>query len=176
MAKNPSTTSLNQTQNKTIKEQNDTIGEQSEQLERQQEQLVDLQEQIKSAKFDLPLLKIAEDILMVPLVGSMDSAKAQKVMEDILINIRNQETRVVIIDIAGVNIVDSSVAAHLIKIAKATKLMGCRSIISGISPIIAHNIVNLGMNVDELTTTNTLKDAMAKAYGYVGLALVEMHK
>lgn len=140
----------------------------------QRSEINEMQEQIESAKFDLPLLKIAEQILMVPLVGAMDSVKSQKVMEDILWNIKQQETKVAVIDIAGVSIVDSSVATHLIKIAKATRLMGCKVIISGISPVIAQNIVNLGMDVTTLETTNTLKDAIFKAYNAVGYTLVKV--
>ena len=113
---------------------------------------------------------------MVPLVGSMDSEKSQKVMENILINIKVQETKVVIIDIAGITVVDSSVAAHLIKIAKASKLMGCRSIISGISPNIAQNIVNLGVDISNIETTNTLKDSMIKAYKYIGYELKKISR
>jgi rsbT co-antagonist protein RsbR len=160
--------------NQTISDQRDTISDQKRQIASQRNEMQGLQEQIEAAKFDLPLLKIADDILMVPLVGAMDSVKAQKVMEDILNHIRLQESRVVIIDIAGINIVDSSVASHLIKIAKATRLMGCKSVISGISPMIARNIVNLGMDVSELVTTNTLKDAMTKAYEYVGFKLEQV--
>lgn len=153
-------------QNKTIDDQNYKIGEQRAEID-------DLQEQLISARFDLPLLKIADNVLMVPLVGAMDSVKSQKVMEDILLNIKEQATRVVVIDIAGINIVDSSVASHLIKIAKATRLMGCKAVVSGISPIIAQNIVNLGVDVSDLITTNTLQDAMEQAYRLVGYALVK---
>jgi rsbT co-antagonist protein RsbR len=111
---------------------------------------------------------------MVPLVGSIDSVKSQKIMEDILVSISLQETRVVIVDIAGISAIDSSVAAHLIKIAKATKLMGCRCIISGISPAIAQNIVNPGVDTSDIETTNTLKDSMKKAYNYVGYELTKI--
>ena len=140
----------------------------------QNQRISDLEREVSSSSFDIPLLKIAESVLMVPLVGTMDSVKSQKVMEDILINIKMNETKVVVIDIAGITVVDSSVASHLIKIAKATNLMGCKSIISGISPIIAQNIVNLGVNVSDIETTNTLKDSMVKAYKYIGYELIKM--
>lgn len=164
--KNPHTDQVNA-------EQQAKILEQENELATQRSEMNELQEQIESSRFDLPLLKIAEQVLMVPLVGVMDSVKSQKVMEDILWNIRQQETKVAVIDIAGVNIVDSSVATHLIKIAKATRLMGCKVIISGISPVIAQNIVNLGVDVTTLETTNTLKDAITNAYKAVGYSLVK---
>lgn len=147
-----------------ITEQNDTI-------DSQREEIADLHDQISAAKFDLPLLKIADSVLMVPLVGSLDSVKSQKVMEDILINIKQEEIRVLVIEIAGIKVVDSSVAAHLVKIAKATRLMGCKSIVSGISPNIAQSIVNLGVDTAGIETTNTLKDAMTLAYSSIGIEL-----
>lgn len=141
-------------------------------IDEQRAEMDALNTQIEAAKFDLPMLKITQNILMVPLVGAMDSVKSQKVMEDILNTIRQEDLRAVIVDIAGISIVDSSVALHLIKIAKATKLMGCKAIISGISPLIANNIVNLGVNVGDLVTTNTLSDALKTAYNHLGLELV----
>ena len=156
-----------------VQQRNATIQSQNSKIDEQRAEIDDLQEQLIAGRFDLPLLKIAENVLMIPLVGSMDSVKSQKVMEDILLNIKEQATRVAVIDIAGINIVDSSVAAHLIKIAKATRLMGCKAIVSGISPLIAQNIVNLGMDVSDLITTNTLQDAMHKAYELIGFELVK---
>lgn len=161
-------------ENAKIQHQNATIASQNSKINEQKTEIDDLNEQIIASRFDLPLLKIAENVLMVPLVGSMDSVKSQKVMEDILINIKEQSTRVALIDIAGINIVDSSVAAHLVKIAKATRLMGCRAIVSGISPLIAQNIVNLGMDVSDLITTTTLQDAMKEAYKLIGYGLVKL--
>ncbi|MFK2821762.1 STAS domain-containing protein [Arcobacter sp. YIC-80] len=146
---------------------------QEQQIKNQQSKINDLENELAGSKFDIPLLKIAESVLMIPLVGTMDSTKSQKIMEDILLNIKINETKVVVIDIAGITVVDSSVASHLIKIAKATNLMGCRSIISGISPVIATNIVNLGVDTSDIETTNTLKDSMIKAYEYIGYELVK---
>lgn len=148
------------------------ITEQTGTIDSQREEIADLKDQISAAKFDLPLLKIADTVLMVPLVGTLDSVKSQKVMEDILINIKLEEIRVLVIDIAGIKVVDSSVAAHLVKIAKATRLMGCKSIVSGISPNIAQSIVNLGVDTSGIETTNTLKDAMTLAYSAIGIELV----
>jgi len=157
----------------TYQEQKDTINKNNATIAAQSEEIDNLHEQIAASKFDLPMLKLSSNILLVPLVGAIDSMKAQAVMDDVLINIRAQEMRVAVIDIAGIKVVDSSVASHLIRIAKATKLMGCRSIISGISPAIATNIVNLGIDISGIGTTNTLEDAIFQAYTQVGLKLVE---
>lgn len=141
-------------------------------IEQQQREIEGLQHSIQAAKFELPLLRISKNILMVPLVGAMDSLRSQRVMQNILENIRAAGTKVVVIDIAGVNVVDSSVASHLIKIGLATKLMGATTIISGINPDMATNIVNLGIQTGDTVTTNTLEDALNRAYRHVGLALV----
>lgn len=155
-----------QNKDQQIKNQQDRIDEQNFQIQ-------GMQNQIDSLNFDMPILKIAEEILMVPLIGTIDSVKSQKILESILFSIKELESKVIVIDIAGITVVDSSVAAHLIKIAKATKLMGCKSIVSGISPNIAQNIVNLGVDTSDIETTNTLKDSMVKAYNYIGFELVK---
>jgi len=143
-----------------------------EKIEQQQREIEGLQHSIAAAKFELPLLRISQEILMVPLVGAMDSMRSQRVMQNILDNIKSAGTKVIVIDIAGVNVVDSSVASHLIKMGLATKLMGATTIISGISPDMATNIVNLGIQTGDTETTNTLEDALNRAYRHVGLALV----
>ncbi|NVK32493.1 MAG: STAS domain-containing protein [Gammaproteobacteria bacterium] len=144
---------------------------QVEQIANQQREIEGLQQRIAAAKFELPLLRIANQILMVPLVGSIDSLRSQRVMQNVLDNIKSEGTKVVVIDIAGVNVVDSSVASHLIKMGLATKLMGATTIISGINPDMATNIVNLGIQTGDTETTNTLEDALKRAYRHVGLKL-----
>lgn len=154
--------------------QEQELQDKQDRIDVQDKEISDLQDQIEFSKVELPLLRISENILMVPLIGTLDSVSSQKVMEDILFYIKQQATKVVILDIAGITVVDSSVAAHLIKIAKATKLMGCQSIMSGISPVIAQNIVNLGIDVSNIETTNTLQDSMARAYNLVGYEIVKI--
>eukprot|EP01022_Parablepharisma_sp_SALTPOND_P003347 TRINITY_DN113360_c0_g1_i1.p1 TRINITY_DN113360_c0_g1~~TRINITY_DN113360_c0_g1_i1.p1 ORF type:complete len:144 (-),score=10.46 TRINITY_DN113360_c0_g1_i1:3-392(-) len=112
------------------------------------------------AEMETPILEINEQTTLIPLIGILDSVKSQNLMENILISIKERMTKVAIIDIEGIVIVDSAVAAHLIKITKATKLMGCTTILSGIAPEVAQTIVNLGINLDGIYTTSTLKDAI----------------
>lgn len=112
------------------------------------------------ADMEIPILDINDSTALIPLIGILDSVKSQKLMENILITIKENTLKIVIIDIEGIMIVDSAVAAHLIKITKATKLMGCTTILSGIAPEVAQTIVNLGINLDGILTTSTLKDAL----------------
>jgi rsbT co-antagonist protein RsbR len=81
-----------------------------------------------------------------------------------------------ILDISGVSVIDTAVANHFIKMTKATTLMGCRSIISGISPIIAQTIVSLGIDLAEIHTRSTLKDALAFAFTETGHKAVTSSK
>lgn len=162
---------LDEQQNR-LDSQRTELGNQQKKIDSQQDEIDDLTNQINAAKFDLPILKLSSKILLVALVGSMDSFKSQTVMENILNRIKEQETRVAIVDIAGIKVLDSSVAAHLVRIAMASNLMGCNCIISGISPKIASNIVNLGVDISYIKTTNTLEDAIKHAYSVMGLKIV----
>lgn len=118
-----------------------------------------------------PVTELWEDILMIPLVGIIDSKRAQDIMIAVLTKIAETHSRALILDISGVAIVDTAVANHLIKITKATRLMGCNCTISGLSPAIAQTIVELGIDVGEVRTTATLKDALIDAFRATGVEL-----
>ena len=116
-----------------------------------------------------PVTSIWEGVLLLPVVGILDSKRTQDMMDSILEKISKTQATVTLIDISGVAIVDTAVANHLIKVTKSTKLMGCETIISGISPSIAHTMVDLGIEVGEIRTTATLKDALSMALDNVDL-------
>ncbi|MEE8526685.1 MAG: protoglobin domain-containing protein [Thermoanaerobaculia bacterium] len=118
-----------------------------------------------------PVTAIWDGILMLPVVGVIDSKRAQDVMNAILEAIDETHAKIVIMDISGVAVVDTAVANHLIKITKATKLMGCECTISGISPAIAQTIVELGVDVGTVTTTSELRAALAHAFRTTGAQL-----
>ncbi len=116
-----------------------------------------------------PVTNIWDGILLLPLVGLIDSRRARDVMNATLEKIAQTQARLFILDISGVGVVDTAVANHLIKISRATRLMGCESIISGVSPSIAQTIVDLGIEVGDLKTTSTMKDALATAFAELGM-------
>lgn len=89
-------------------------------------------------------------------------------MTTMLNKITETQAKVFILDISGVGVVDTAVANHLIKMTKAAKLMGCLCTISGLSPAVAQTIVELGVQIDEVNTTATMKDALKNAFGLVG--------
>lgn len=111
-----------------------------------------------------PVTQLWHDILLLPLVGIVDSRRAQDIMSAMLQKVSSSQARAFILDISGVAVVDTAVANHLIKITKATKLMGCRTIISGISPAVAQTIVELGVHIDEIMTTSSMQDALKESF------------
>ncbi len=128
-----------------------------------------LQEQSKAlTEMSTPVTQLWDDILLLPLVGIIDSGRAQNVMTAALSQISKTQSKVFILDISGVAVVDTAVANYLIKITKAAKLMGCICTISGISGAIAQTIVELGIQIDEVNTTGNMKDALADAFKTTG--------
>lgn len=120
-----------------------------------------------------PVTSIWRDVLLLPILGIIDSSRAQDMMTTMLTKISEVQARAIILDISGVAVVDTAVANHLIKITKATRLMGCTCTISGVSPAIAQTVVELGIDVGDVRTTATLRDAIQSAFREVGLAIVE---
>ncbi|PZE14564.1 chemotaxis protein [Pseudomonas sp. 57B-090624] len=118
-----------------------------------------------------PVTPIWDGILLLPLVGIIDSMRTADVMNKSLTKIAETRARVFVLDIAGVATVDTGVANQLIKITKATQFMGCEAIISGVSPAIARTMVELGVSVGDIRTTATLRDAFEIALKRVGSAL-----
>lgn len=116
-----------------------------------------------------PVTALWEDVLLLPVVGIIDSQRAQEIMGSVLGRIAETRARVFIIDISGVSVVDTAVANHLIKITKATRLMGCQCLLSGISAAVAQTVIELGIEVGEVETRATLRDALEEAFRRVGI-------
>ncbi len=110
-----------------------------------------------------PVIKLWEGIVAVPLIGTLDSARSQVVMETLLDAVVEQNARIAILDITGVPTVDSLVAQHLMKTVAAARLMGAECIVSGIRPAIAQTIVHLGIDLSAVLTRASLADALAYA-------------
>jgi rsbT co-antagonist protein RsbR len=121
---------------------------------RQQQELLEL---------STPVVRLWDNILALPLIGTLDSARTQVVMENLLEEIVRVGAAIAIIDITGVPTVDTLVAQHLLKTVAAARLMGADCIISGIRPQIAQTIVHLGVELGDVVTKATLADAFAVA-------------
>ncbi|GAA4920685.1 STAS domain-containing protein [Nonomuraea thailandensis] len=116
-----------------------------------------------------PVVKLWEGIVAVPLVGTLDSARTQVVMEKLLQTLVDTGAEHAVIDITGVPAVDTQVAQHLLKTVVAARLMGAECVISGIRPQIAHTIVTLGIEFGDIVTKASLADALAHAFKHAGI-------
>jgi len=111
-----------------------------------------------------PVIRVWDGILALPIIGTLDSARTQVVMENLLQEIVATGSSIAILDISGVPAVDSLVAQHLIKTVSATRLMGAECIISGIRPEIAQTVVHLGIDLSNIITKASLASALAYAF------------
>ncbi|MFI0786094.1 STAS domain-containing protein [Streptomyces lydicus] len=110
-----------------------------------------------------PVVRLWRHVLAVPLIGTLDTARTQVVMENLLQAIQENEAQVAIIDITGVPTVDTAVAQHLLQTVNAVRLMGADCVISGIRPPIAQTIAQLGIDLSTILTRATLADALTAA-------------
>jgi rsbT co-antagonist protein RsbR len=131
-------------------------------IARQQQELLEL---------STPVVQLWKGVLALPLIGTLDSARTQVVMESLLQAIVETGSSIAIIDITGVPVVDTLVAQHLLKTVAAARLMGADCIISGIRPQIAQTIVHLGVEISDVITKATLADAFGIALTRVGLTI-----
>ncbi|MFD8307745.1 STAS domain-containing protein [Streptomyces sp. NPDC059690] len=132
-------------------------------IERQQLQLLEVA---------TPVIRLWDGVVAVPLIGTLDSARSQVVMETLLEAIVEQHARFAILDITGVPTVDSLVAQHLMKTVAAARLMGAECVVSGIRPAIAQTIVHLGLDLGTVITRAGLADALAYALNELGVGIV----
>jgi rsbT co-antagonist protein RsbR len=143
-----------------------------ESFQRTRDQIIVRQQQ-ELLELSTPVVKLWEGILALPLIGTLDSARTQVVMENILQKIVDTGAAIAIIDITGVPTVDTLVAQHLMKTIAAARLMGADCIISGIRPQIAQTIVHLGVNLEDVTTKASLADAFVVALERTGTSIVK---
>jgi rsbT co-antagonist protein RsbR len=141
-----------------------------EAYQRSREEVI-IRQQQEIAELSTPVVKLWDGILALPLIGTLDSARTQVVMENLLQTIVDQNAEIAIIDITGVPTVDTLVAQHLLKTVAAARLMGADCIISGIRPQIAQTMVHLGVELN-VTSKATLADALSLALQRTGRAVV----
>ncbi|MFD4575456.1 STAS domain-containing protein [Streptomyces sp. NPDC058417] len=134
--------------------------------------LVDRQ-QLQLLEVATPVIRLWDGIVAVPLIGTLDSARSQVVMETLLEAVVDQQARYAILDITGVPTVDSLVAQHLMKTVAAVRLMGAECVVSGIRPAIAQTIVQLGLDLGTVVTRAGLADALAHALHGLGADIVQ---
>jgi PAS domain S-box-containing protein len=134
-----------------------------------------LQEQVIAAQqaalreLSTPIIPLTDDLLVMPLIGTVDSNRAQQVIETLLEGVATTRATTVILDITGVLIVDTQVANALLRAAQAVKLLGARVVLTGIRPDVAQTLVGLGLDLSGITTRGTLQSGIAVALAGNGL-------
>jgi rsbT co-antagonist protein RsbR len=149
----------------------DTLGMQTVATFQKSREEVIARQQEEMLELSTPVVKLWEGVVALPMIGTLDSARTQIVMESLLQRIVETGSEIAIIDITGVPTVDTLVAQHLLKTVTAIRLMGADCIISGIRPQIAQTIVHLGVELDGVTTKASLADALALAFKRSGLTV-----
>jgi rsbT co-antagonist protein RsbR len=120
-----------------------------------------------------PVIRVHHRILLLPLVGTVDSHRAGQIMETLLLRVVEEQARAVIVDIAGVPTVDTMVADHLLKTTEAVRLLGAETILTGISAQIARTVVQLGVDISSMHTRSRLEDGIELALGLLGRSITK---
>jgi rsbT co-antagonist protein RsbR len=115
-----------------------------------------------------PVIRVYDRVLLLPLVGALDSHRAHQVMEAVLVNIVEAQARCIIIDIAGVPVVDTRVADHLLKTTAAVRMLGAQTVLTGITAQVARTMVQLGVDISTMHTVSRLSDGIELALSMVG--------
>jgi rsbT co-antagonist protein RsbR len=118
-----------------------------------------------------PVLPFREGMLLVPIIGLIDSLRARLLTEQLLSAIRENRAKVIVIDITGVQAVDSKVANHMVQTVEAARLMGATAILAGVSPTIAQTMVTLGIDLGRVVTVGDLRSAIERAEELLGYSV-----
>lgn len=130
-----------------------------------QQQIIDIQRSTLR-ELSTPLIPITDDVLIMPLIGALDSQRTQQVMEMLLDGVVRHQAKMVILDITGVKIVDTQIANAFIRAAQAVKLLGARVMLTGINPDVAQTIVQLGVDMNGIVTYGSLQAGIAAVLRY----------
>jgi len=135
-----------------------------------QEEIIQAQQQAIQ-DLSTPVIPILDQIIIMPLVGSIDSTRAREIMRSLLAGISSHKAKIVIVDITGVPLIDTGVATYLTKAIQAAHLKGAQTIVTGISEAVAETIVDLGIDWSEITTLSDLQGGLMVALNQLGLKL-----
>ncbi len=123
-----------------------------------------------------PIIKIWDRVLVLPLIGTLDTKRSQRLTESLLTEIAVTQTKVSILDITGVPTVDSAVANHLLKTVASVKLLGAECVITGIRPEVAQTMVHLGVDLSEVETLANLSDGLKWAFSSLNFRIIQENK
>jgi rsbT co-antagonist protein RsbR len=120
-----------------------------------------------------PVIQVWDGILALPIVGTLDTARAQEMNETLLEKIVQTGSEIIILDITGVPLIDTAIAKHLLETVTAARLLGCETLIVGLSPQTALTLVHLGLDLTGVTTRATLAKGLQLAFARLGLEVVK---
>ena len=160
-----------------IQDMGDEVRASTKKAEELEEKLTLIEQQRKAIEeLSTPIIKIWEQVLVLPLIGTLDTRRSQRLTEALLTNIATTQTKVTILDITGVPAVDSAVANHLLKTISAVQLLGAECVITGIRPEVAQTMVHLGVDLSGVETLSTLAEGLKWAFDRLNIRMVEEHK
>jgi rsbT co-antagonist protein RsbR len=150
-----------------INEMADTLAEAHQRSERYQKQLEDKlttieQQRVAIRELSTPVIEVWEGVLCLPIVGVMDSMRGAEMSETLLRAVVERKARCTIIDLTGIQVMDTGTVDHFLRMAKAVRLLGAECILTGISPTIAQTVVHMGIDLTGLTIHRSLRDALAR--------------
>jgi PAS domain S-box-containing protein len=128
------------------------------------------------SKLSTPLVGIGEGIVMVPVIGILDSRRARQLTESVLEHIARSNTGMVVMDISGIAAIDTQTANHILRTVQAVKLMGAEFIITGIRPDVAATLVTLGVDLTGIVTRGSLQEGLQHAYAQLGFKLIKTNQ
>jgi len=131
------------------------------------------QQSLAIMELSTPVIEVWEDILVLPLIGAIDTARAQRVVENLLETIVEKQASVVIMDITGVPLIDTAVANHLIMTVSAVGILGTRMILTGVSPHNAQTLVKLGVDLGNITTKSSLRSGLKLAFSLTNCRIIK---
>lgn len=120
-------------------------------------------------QLSIPITQVFKDILLLPLLGSISETRANNILQKVLKRIGSTQSKVLILDIGGIDDMNEVAAKHLIQLSKATKLMGCTTILSGVSGLVAETLANLNTDIQDINSAGTLENALYMGFGLLGI-------
>ncbi len=160
-----------------ISDMGEEVRESTKKAEELEEKLNLIEQQRKAIEeLSTPIIKIWERVLVLPLIGTLDTRRSQRLTEALLTDIATTQTKVTILDITGVPTVDSAVANHILKTVAAVQLLGAECVITGIRPEVAQTMVHLGVDLSGVETLSTLAEGLKWAFRSLNLRMVEEQK
>ncbi|MCK4232162.1 STAS domain-containing protein [candidate division WOR-3 bacterium] len=160
-----------------ISDMGEEVRESTKKADELEEKLNLIEQQRKAIEeLSTPIIKIWERVLVLPLIGTLDTRRSQRLTEALLTDIATTQTKVTILDITGVPTVDSAVANHILKTVAAVQLLGAECVITGIRPEVAQTMVHLGVDLSGVETLSTLAEGLKWAFRSLNLRMVEEQK